>query len=115
MSTQPPDAYLIPAELVGAVRAVAVSVLGSGTASLGVATIRRDWGAGDDAIEQLQATRALLDAIGWHPPRRGECDVLLDVRHRPALEMLARQLAENAHGEGLDQLAAGLLEAGETP
>ena len=110
-----PEAFLIPAKFIPAVRAVAVSVLGSGTAALGIATIRRDWSAGDDTIEQLQATRALLDAIGWHPPERGERDVLLAAHHRPALERLAQQLADGAHGQGLDLLAAGLTEAGPTP
>ncbi len=84
-----PQGFLIPAELVGAVRALAFSAVGSGTASLGVATIRCDRSAGDDAIDALKATRGLLDAIGWQPPRGGECDVLLDVSHRPALELLA--------------------------
>jgi hypothetical protein len=40
--------------------------------------------------------------------------VLLDVHHRPALELLADQLARDATAAGLDQLA-GLLEPGETP
>ena len=108
-----PHGFLIPGELVGAVRAVAFSVLGSGTASLGVATIRQDWRAGDDAIDALKATRDLLDAIGWGAPHGGECDVLLDACHRPALELLAGQLAQDATAAGLDQLA-GLLEPGKT-
>lgn len=109
-----PHGFLIPGELVGAVRAVALSVLGSGTASLGVATIRQDWRAGDDAIDTLKATRDLLDAIGWHAPPLGDGDVLLDIHHRPALELLADQLARDATAAGLDQLAR-LLGPGETP
>ena len=108
-----PHGFLIPGELVGAVRAVAVSVLGSGTASLGVATIRQDWRAGDEAIDALKATPDLLDAIGWQPPHGGDGDILLDASHRPALELLAHQLAQDATATGLDQLA-GLLEPGET-
>lgn len=107
----------IAAGLVEPIRAVTVRRLGDPLASLGVAAVQADRQAGEKAIEQLAATRDLLNVLGWRPPEhRPQGDLWCGPQHigalRESVNVLlgvdTRQL-DGVYGQPEQQAAAELM------